>query len=130
MKASKVSGYPEYKEDPDEEEEESVAEKRKPSDMGVVKLDFPCALATACDDTSLLSQALGAVEVKWVGMSSVGDYLVRVLDSFISHSELMCISCNPALHYFLKSLSLCMYDNTVLLHSFSSSEKTSIFLLL
>lgn len=77
LRASKVTGYREYKEDPDEEEdEEQASERRKPSDLGVVELDFPSTPPTACDDTDLLSQALGGVKVKWVGTSSSGDYLV------------------------------------------------------
>lgn len=76
LKVSKVFGYLEYKEDFDEEEEELVVEKRKLFDMGVVKLDFFCVLVIVCDDMSFFLQVLGVVEVKWVGMSSVGDYLV------------------------------------------------------
>ena len=80
LKAVKVSGYLDYQEEP-EEEELTVADQGKPSSKGVVLLDFPLAPPTACDDALLLSEALGGVEFKWVGMSSVGDYLVRVLGS-------------------------------------------------
>jgi hypothetical protein len=115
LKAIKVSGYPEYEEEP-VGEEISVAEQGKPGSKGVIRLDFPLSPPTACDDASLLSEALGGVEVKWVGMSSVGDYLVRVLQLCMQ----MCIACNPAVHYFILC-SLVFY--TVLSLSLSSSEK-------
>ncbi|KAG0563787.1 hypothetical protein KC19_8G059100 [Ceratodon purpureus] len=80
LKAVKVSGYLDYQKEP-EEEELTVADQGKPSSKGVVLLDFPLAPPTACDDALLLSEALGEVEVKWVGMSSVGDYLVELQSS-------------------------------------------------
>ena len=98
LKAVKVSGYPEYAEEP-EVEEISVAEQGKPSSKGVVRLDFPLSPPAACDDASLLSEALGRIEVKWVGMSSVGDYLVR----FLELCMLMCTTCNLPVHHFIVS---------------------------
>lgn len=103
LKASKVSGYREYKEDPDEEEnEEQASERTKPSDMGVVELDFPSTPPTACDDTDLLSQALGGVKVKWVGTSSSGDYLVQALYLTLHNYVVAC----PSLQVFTLLLTL------------------------
>jgi hypothetical protein len=77
LKATKVSGYEEYEEQP-AEDEETRPERKRPVGKGVVQLDFPLAPPTATNenDASCLSEALGGVEVKWVGRSSLGDYLV------------------------------------------------------
>lgn len=71
LTANKVSGY--------EEPAEDEVDKRKPSRMGLVEVDVPLVAATDCDDALLLSEALGGVEINWIGRSNLGDYLVRVL---------------------------------------------------
>lgn len=76
LTANKVSGYEEFEETPEDEASPNPPERRKPSTMGVVELDFPLVAATDCNEASLLSEALGGVEVKWVGISNFGDYLV------------------------------------------------------
>jgi hypothetical protein len=43
-----------------------------------VQLDFPLVPAVPCNDTFLLSEALGGVAVKWAGETSLGDYLVEL----------------------------------------------------
>ncbi|XP_024368867.1 uncharacterized protein [Physcomitrium patens] len=78
LKAKKVSGYEEY-------EQSSAAEEsgaqRKPSSKGVIELDLPLAPPSVCNDMSFLSEALGGVEVKWVGRSNLGDYLLELESS-------------------------------------------------
>lgn len=78
LKANKVSGYQEFDGPPPDERDPKPAKRRQPSDKGVVELDFPSSPPTACSDSSLLSEALGGVEIRWVGRSDVGDYLVRI----------------------------------------------------
>ncbi len=80
LKATKVSGYEEYEELPEEEDEElgKRPERRRPGGKGVVQLDFPLVPAVPCNDTFLLSEALGGVAVKWAGETSLGDYLVEL----------------------------------------------------
>lgn len=80
LKATKVSGYEEYEELPEEEDEVlgKRPERRRPGGKGVVQLDFPLVPAVPCNDTFLLSEALGGVAVKWVGETSLGDYLVEL----------------------------------------------------
>jgi hypothetical protein len=80
LKATKVSGYEEYEELPEEEHEElgKRPERRRPGGKGVVQLDFPLVPAVPCNDTFLLSEALGGVAVKWAGETSLGDYLVEL----------------------------------------------------
>lgn len=73
LTANKVSGY--------EEPAEDEVDKRKPSRMGLVEVDVPLVAATDCDDASLLSEALGGVEIKWIGRSNLGDYLVEFQSS-------------------------------------------------
>jgi len=81
LTASKVSGYNDFEETPEDEASPNSQERKKPSSLGVVELDFPLEAATDCDEASLLSEALGGVEVKWVGRSNLGDYLVELQSS-------------------------------------------------
>lgn len=81
LKANKVSGYQEFDGPPPDERDPKPAKRRQPSDKGVVELDFPSSPPTACSDSSLLSEALGGVEIRWVGRSDVGDYLVELQSS-------------------------------------------------
>lgn len=78
LTANKVSGYQEFEEAPEGAPSSDPPATRKPSSKGVVELDFPLIAATECKDASLLSEALGGVEVKWIGRSNLGDYLVEV----------------------------------------------------
>jgi hypothetical protein len=79
LKATKVSGYEEYEELPEEEDELGKRpERRRPGGKGVVQLDFPLVPAVPCNDTFLLSEALGGVAIKWAGETSLGDYLVEL----------------------------------------------------
>lgn len=75
LRASKVSGYEEYEEEAPEDKER-MPERKRPGGKGVVELDLPLVPAACCNDISLLSEALGGVDVKWVGETSLGDYLV------------------------------------------------------
>ncbi|CAK9263977.1 unnamed protein product [Sphagnum jensenii] len=82
LKATKVSGYEEYEELPEEEDELGKRpERRRPGGKGVVQLDFPLVPAVPCNDTFLLSEALGGVAIKWAGETSLGDYLVELPSS-------------------------------------------------
>jgi hypothetical protein len=79
LKATKVSGYEEYEELPEEEDELGKRpERRRPGGKGVVQLNFPLVPAVPCNDTFLLSEALGGVATKWAGETSLGDYLVEL----------------------------------------------------
>ncbi|KAH9533383.1 hypothetical protein CY35_18G049600 [Sphagnum magellanicum] len=79
LKATKVSGYEEYEELPEEEDELGKRPKRRrPGGKGVVQLNFPLVPVVPCDDTFLLSKALGGVAIKWAGETSLGDYLVEL----------------------------------------------------
>ncbi|CAK9229223.1 unnamed protein product [Sphagnum jensenii] len=82
LKATKVSGYEEYEELLEEEDELGKRpERRRPGGKGVVQLDFPLVPAVPCNDTFLLSEALGGVAIKWAGETSLGDYLVELPSS-------------------------------------------------
>ncbi|KAH9540135.1 hypothetical protein CY35_15G094400, partial [Sphagnum magellanicum] len=52
-------------------------ERRRPGGKGVVQLNFPLVPVVPCNDTFLLSEALG-VAIKWAGETSLGDYLVEL----------------------------------------------------
>ncbi|KAH9568452.1 hypothetical protein CY35_03G077500 [Sphagnum magellanicum] len=79
LKATKVSGYEEYEELPEEEDELGKRPERwRPGGKGVVQLNFPLVPAVPCNDTFLLSEALGGVAIKWAGETSLGDYLVEL----------------------------------------------------
>jgi len=79
FEATKVSGYEEYEELPEEEDELGKRlERRRPGGKGVVQLNFPLVPAVPCNDTFLLSEALGGVAIKWAGETSLGDYLVEL----------------------------------------------------
>ena len=83
LTANKVSGYEEFEESPEGAVSADPPATRKPSSKGVVELDFPLVVATECNEASLLSEVLGGVEVKWIGRSNLGDYLVRVGEFYI-----------------------------------------------
>jgi hypothetical protein len=95
LTANKVSGYQEFEEAPEGAPSSDPPATRKPSSKGVIELDFPLIAATECNDASLLSEALGGVEVKWIGRSNLGDYLVRVQEPYIS-----LLMCNHAFFAF------------------------------
>ncbi len=79
LKATKVSGYEEYEELPEEEDELGKRpERRRLGGKGVVQLNFPLVPVVPCNDTFLLSEALGGVAIKWAGETSLGDYLVEL----------------------------------------------------
>ncbi|KAH9573748.1 hypothetical protein CY35_01G017000 [Sphagnum magellanicum] len=79
LKATKVSGYEEYEELHEEEDELGKRlERRRPGGKGVVQLNFPLVPAVPYNDTFLLSEALGGVAIKWAGETSLGDYLVEL----------------------------------------------------
>jgi len=72
--ANKVFSYNEFVENPKDKASPNFQERRKkPSSLGsVVELDFPLEAIVDCDEASLLLEALGGVEVKWVGRSNSG----------------------------------------------------------
>jgi hypothetical protein len=79
LKAIKVSGYEEYEELLEEEDELGKRpERKRPGGKGVVQLNFPLVPAVPCNDTFLLSEVLGGVAIKWAGETSLGDYLVEL----------------------------------------------------
>jgi hypothetical protein len=102
LTANKVSGYQEFEEAPEGAPSSDPPATRKPSSKGVIELDFPLIAATECNDASLLSEALGGVEVKWIGRSNLGDYLVRVQEPYIS-----LLMCNHAFVSVLHGIFFC-----------------------
>ncbi|KAG0600466.1 hypothetical protein M758_11G036600 [Ceratodon purpureus] len=81
LTANKVSGYEEFEEAPEGAAPSDPPATRKPSSKGVIELDFPLVAATECNEASILSEALGGVDVKWIGKSNLGDYLVELQSS-------------------------------------------------
>lgn len=73
---NKVFGYEEFEEIFEDEVFLNFFERRKLFIMGVVELDFFLVVVIDCNEVFLFLEVLGGVEVKWVGISNFGDYLV------------------------------------------------------